>query len=131
MKRLRAPSFRATIGALAVLGALLNVWVLTVHITSVALTQLRADGDGVVICHQGGFKYVADLGLGGTKPSSKKHCPICSGLAALHIGVVNEPGVHISLPAGRAMAISEIGGGAVTVDRRLQRILNRGPPLFA
>lgn len=118
------------VGALAVLGALLNVWVLAVHITSVGLAQLHADGGGIVICHQGGFKYVSDLGLGGDKPSSKKRCPICSGLAALHIGVVNEPAVHVSLPAGHATAISEIGI-AVTIDRRLQQILNRGPPVLA
>ncbi|MBS0232114.1 MAG: hypothetical protein JSR99_01365 [Proteobacteria bacterium] len=111
-------------------GALLNVWVLTVHVTSVALTQLRADGGGVVICHQGSLKYLADADLGSSKLPSKKQCPICSGLAALHVGVISELAMDVLLPTLFEVDVPDVGRVDVA-DRRLQQIFNRGPPRLA
>lgn len=130
MKALRAHRFRGTVGAVAIFAALLNVWVLTVHVTSMALTQLRADGGRVVICHQGTLKYLADADLGSSKLPSKKQCPICSGLTALHVGVIDEPAMDVSRPARFEVGLpdfSKVDAG----DRRLQQVFNRGPPRFS
>jgi hypothetical protein len=55
MLNVRIRQFRRFVSALAILGALLNAWVLTVHTTSTILAQLHStSGDAVVICHQGG-----------------------------------------------------------------------------
>ena len=112
------------------MGAVLNAWVLTVHITSVMLTQLGASGGGIVICHQGGTKHVPLAATTDEKHAPKKDCPICSGQAALHIGVLHEPLLHI-VPAARER--SELGEilSELVVDHRPLTILNRGPPLLA
>lgn len=127
MKRLRASQFRTTVGALAILGALLNVWVLTVHVTSVTLTHLRADGGGVLICHQGGFRFIADTDEGGGRQPSRPRCPICSGMAVLHVAVIGNPALNLFLPSTPATVVSDAGLPNVA-DRRLLQILNRGPP---
>ncbi len=128
MSKLRSRRFRALIGALAVLGAVLNAWVLVIHMTSVALGNLRADDGAFIICHQGAPTSFADLGLKSPKPASKKQCPICSGLAALHFGVVTEPNLHMAPFAARATAVS-VTMDALIDDHRLHQILNRGPPI--
>lgn len=130
MTRLRIPRYRTAIGALAILGALLNVWILTIHFTSVALTSLQADGGGVVICHQGRIITVAGKRLGDENRLPKKHCPICSGLAALHLGVLNEPGLDVALRS-MPMAGASQTATARTIDRRPRQTLNRGPPSLA
>lgn len=118
------------IGALAILGALLNAWALAIHTASAASIELRAKTDGIVICHRGGFITVAGLDGGGSKPPAKKRCPICSGVASLNIGVLNEPAVLTPELAGASDVVSEFEN-AGALDRRLQRILNRGPPRSA
>jgi hypothetical protein len=127
MWRFRTRRFKAMIGALALLGAIVNVCVLTVHITSVALTSVGADGEGLIICHKNGITLVTDARNDGATPSSKKRCPICSGLATLHLGVMGEAGFHTAVLGSEATAIASIIHARI-VDRRLQQILNRGPP---
>jgi len=129
MWKLRTSRFRTTVGALALLGAVLNVWVLTLHITSTALASLRADGMDIVICHQGGVISIADFGSENPAPSSKKHCPICSGLATLHFGILHEP--DLSIARGIVPVTTAIGIVAARIGDRLpQQTLNRGPPAF-
>ena len=130
MRRLRTRQFKWTVGALAVLGALLNVWVLTIHITSVALTQLHVGGSDIVICQKGGLKYVVGLGAPGEKTAPGKNCPICSGLAALNISIVSDTSLQIA-PIARNVTdeISETRDELVA-DHSPQQILNRGPPLL-
>jgi hypothetical protein len=127
MSTLRTRRSRAFVGALAILGAVLNAWLLTVHTTSMALTAFDASGSEIVICRQGSITTIVAPGTGRTRPASKTHCPICSGLAALHFGVIAKPGVEIarnSLPD----ALASVATVASTTDRRPYRILNRGPP---
>ncbi|MFT3730649.1 MAG: hypothetical protein QM780_04365 [Hyphomicrobium sp.] len=115
------------IGALAILGAILNAWVFSVHVASTALTSLGADHGFVVVCGQGGTVTLADLGIAGEKPLSKKHCPICSGLASLHVGILSEPGFEIA----RFLAPALIRSDAIVmrvIDRRPRELFNRGPP---
>ncbi|MBY0560269.1 DUF2946 family protein [Hyphomicrobium sp.] len=115
--------------ALAILGAILNAWVLTVHITSVAVTQLEPSGGNIVICHKGSLKYLADEGTPGEKPEPQKSCPICSGLASLDIGIASEPSLHV---APVALGHIQIGSTSteLVADHRPEQILNRGPPLL-
>ncbi|MGO4685006.1 DUF2946 family protein [Hyphomicrobium sp. 2TAF46] len=127
MWRLRTRQFKRTVGALAVLGALLNAWVLTVHITSVALAQLQPSAGDIVICHKGSLKYVADTGAPDEKPASQKSCPICSGLAALDFGIASEPLLHVAPMAVGGVQISNTSDELVA-DHRPEQILNRGPP---
>ncbi|MBS0239355.1 MAG: hypothetical protein JSR89_13105 [Proteobacteria bacterium] len=115
-------------GALAVLGAILNAWVLTVHITSVALTQLQPIAGDIVICHKGSLEYVADAGAPDEKPASPKNCPICSGLATFDVGLVSEQSLQIAPIARSSVEISETRAELVA-DHRPHQILNRGPPL--
>ena len=127
MWKLRKRKFRRAVGALAILGALLNAWVLTVHVTSVALTRMHASGGGIAICHQGEIKYVF-LPDAGEKPISKKSCPICSGLASLHIGIINEPSLQtVRLGLVRFERPNQVYD--VVTDHRPRQIYNRGPPL--
>jgi hypothetical protein len=115
------------VGALALFGAVLNAWVMTVHITSMGLISIHADGAAVVICHRGGVTSVADFESGSSTPLPKKHCPICSGLATLHFGILNDPVLDIATgvqPATAATAIATVRTG----DRRPRQTLNRGPP---
>ncbi|RUP08252.1 DUF2946 family protein [Hyphomicrobium sp.] len=113
--------------ALAILGAVLNAWVLTVHIASMALAQLHPSGGEIVICHKGSLKYIADVGTPGEKPASQKSCPICSGLAALDIGIASEPSLHV---APVTIGGVQLGNTSVELvaDHRPEQILNRGPP---
>jgi hypothetical protein len=115
------------IGALAVLGAVLNVGVMAVHITSVTLAYLGAGGEGIVICHQGSLTSIND-----TKsplPTSKKRCPICSGLTTLHLGVGGgPPDLVLASSAASAAEISD-SSRALIAGRLLHRIFNRGPPI--
>ncbi|WP_339085703.1 hypothetical protein [Hyphomicrobium sp. ghe19] len=129
MKIARARRFRQLVSALAVLGAILNAWVLTVHITSVAVTQLEQSGGDIVICHKGSLKYFADVGTPGEKPESQKSCPICSGLASLDIGMASEPSLHV---APVALGHIQIGStcAELVADHRPEQIFNRGPPRF-
>lgn len=127
MRGLRVHKWKRMVGALAILGALLNAWALAVHTASAASIELHAKTDGMVICHRGGFITVADPDGGGSKPPTKKRCPICSGVASLHIGVLNEPAVLTPVLAGASDIVSDFEH-AEALDRRLQRILNRGPP---
>jgi hypothetical protein len=94
------------------------------------LTQLGANGGGIVICHQGGTKYVQLPGAADEKQAPKKDCPICSGQAALHFGVLQEPLLHIAPAALGRSEVDEIYLELV-VDHRPLTILNRGPPLLA
>jgi hypothetical protein len=130
MRILKVSRFRKTVGALAILGAILNAWVLTLHVTSTALASLRADGTSVLICHQGGTTSIVDLGTGSPAPSSKKHCPICSGLASLHLGILSAPGLIVATGVRPAMVTTD-GTTARIRDRRPHQTLNRGPPVFA
>jgi hypothetical protein len=119
--------FPMVVGALAVLGAVLHAWVLPIHLTSLAVKSLQADGDRVAICHQRGATTIAGHGAEAGKPLSKKHCPVCSGLAALHFGVLGEGGIVLAL---REMQTTAVSAAVVTrvIDRSPVRILNRGPP---
>lgn len=127
MRGLRVHKWKQMIGALAILGALLNAWALAIHTASAASIELRAKADGIIICHRGGFVTVADLDGGGSKPPTKKRCPICSGAASLHVGVLDEPALLTPVPAGASDVVAGFESAAA-LDRRLQRILNRGPP---
>lgn len=120
----RTRQVRKFVGALAVLGAALNAWVLTVHVTSLALTSMRADG--VVICGQ--KRIGTNPWSGDGKSVPRKHCPICSGLAVLHIGVLTDAGLSIPSRAASMLVESETMV-AYVLDRRPDRLLNRGPPL--
>jgi len=117
------------VSALAVLGAILNAWVLTVHTTSVILKSLHAGGDGIVICHQGGLKYLDQTGTTGKKSTPEKNCPICSGVAALHLGIVSPPMLHIAPAERHGFEIYALDA-EIVVDHRPQQIFNRGPPLL-
>lgn len=114
------------VGALAVLGAVLQAWVLPIHLTSLAVKSLHADGGRVVICHQRGATTITP-GAEAGKPFSKKHCPVCSGLAALHFGVLGEGGIVLAL---REMPTTAVSAAVATrvIDRSPVRIFNRGPP---
>lgn len=118
--------FRRIVGALAILGAFLNAWVLTLHITSAALIKLHAIG-GIAICHHGDIKYVF-FPDAGEKPVSKKGCPVCSGLANLDAGTVSEPSLYVAPPASVCLR-SEYLSHDLVVDHRPRQTLNRGPPL--
>lgn len=121
----RTQQFRMLVGALAILGTALNAWVLTVHVTSVVLTSMRANGGGIVICGQGATRTAPSSDDGKSIP--RKHCPICSGLAALHIGVLSDPGLYVPLRATSMLVVSETAVAHV-LDRRPDQLLNRGPP---
>lgn len=129
MRRLRVRHFRTVFGGIAVLGAMLNAWVLTVHLTSVTLSGMKANGDGVLICRQGGVTTLVDLRGESEKRRPEKRCPICSGFAALQLGVLAEPGLHVALLTAPMAVPSDTTVAPRVVDRRLQRILNRGPPV--
>ena len=128
MRRLRVRHFRTVFGGVAVLGAILNAWVLTVHLTSMALIAMKADGDGIVICRQGGVTPHADFLGEREKRHPAKRCPICSGFAALNLGVLGQSGLHVALLAAPMAVPSVTTVAPRVVDSRLQRILNRGPP---
>lgn len=121
----RIQRFRVLVGAFAILGAALNAWVLAVHITSVALTSMRANGGAIVICGQSGTRTAPWSDDGKSVP--RRHCPICSGLAALHFGVLSNPGLDVPLRATSMRVVSETAVAHV-LDRRPDRLLNRGPP---
>lgn len=123
----RSRRFRVVVGALAVLGAVLHAWVLPIHLTSLAVKSLQADGGRVVICHQRGTTTIAAAGAEVGKPLSKKDCPVCSGLAALHFGVLGEGGIVLAL---REMPTTAVSAAVATrvIDRSPVRIFNRGPP---
>lgn len=127
MEIFRARQFRRCVGALAVFGALLNAWVLTLHITSVALKHLHAMNGGTVICHEGRTKYVQISEAAHNKHSPTKECPICSGMASLPIVIVSEPQLHVAPIAVRGVEIAQIHV-ALVADHRPLKILNRGPP---
>ncbi|MBS0251984.1 MAG: hypothetical protein JSR78_13070 [Proteobacteria bacterium] len=120
----RTRQFRKFVSALAILGAALNAWVLSVHLTSVALTSMRAD---VVICGQKRAATAPWSGDGKSIP--RNHCPICSGLAVLHIGVLTDAGLGIPSRTAPMLVVSETMV-AYVLDRRPDRLLNRGPPPY-
>jgi hypothetical protein len=127
MSSRRTRRFRQVVSALAVLGAVLNVWVLTVHATSLILNQLHANSE--VSCHQGVPKIADDLGTGRTKPTPAKSCPICTGLASLHLGIISQPVLDVGSTAETGLDDGTTEAELV-VDHRPRRILNRGPPLL-
>lgn len=128
MWRLRARTFKRTAGALAVLGALVNVWVLAVHLTSVSLTAMHAGDARVAFCHQGVMTYVPVPG--DEKGTSPNHCPVCSGLTSLHLAIAGSTGLLLA-PATVAGSKVDSGLAELAADRRLLEIFNRGPPLLA
>jgi len=129
MLNVRTRQFRRFVSALAILGALLNAWVLTVHTTSTILAQLHStSGDAVVICHQGGKTEGQGTTTPDKKPAQNKSCPICSGLASLHLAIVSQPLLLTSAPSRGATVFSTYS--ALVLDHRPRQILNRGPPLL-
>jgi hypothetical protein len=130
MTKVRARQIRQFVSALAILGALLNAWVLTVHTTSVILAQLHSTGgDAVVICHQGGGTQAQGTTTPDKRPASNKNCPICSGLASLHLAVFSQPLLLTASTLRGAAVVS--ADTALVLDLRPREILNRGPPLLA
>jgi hypothetical protein len=111
------------VSALAILGAALNAWILAGHVTSVALMSMQADD--IVICSQKGAERAPTSDDDNSGP--RRHCPICSGLAVLHLGVLNDPGINVPLRAASMSLVSERRAPHV-LDRRPDRLLNRGPP---
>jgi hypothetical protein len=127
MTKARARQFRQLVSALAILGALLNAWVLTFHTTSVILAQLHSTGgSAVVICHQGGA--TKGTTTPDKSPAQNKSCPICSGLASLHLAVFGQPLLLTALTS-RGTTIPGTNF-ALILDHSPLRILNRGPPLL-
>lgn len=117
-----AHRIRRIVCALAILGALLNAWVLVQHTRSVVLASVFATS--VVICYQG-------IGERGSKPSDHqpspgKACPICSGFASFDPGLIGQV-VELIEPDAQAPPASTVNDASL-VDLRLHRILNRGPP---
>jgi Protein of unknown function (DUF2946) len=108
---------------LALLGVLVNVWVLTLHTTSQALAGLGAPD---VHCsgHESGHNHHGHQPAPG-KPST---CPICSGLAALHLAVP-APETLLALPESAEADVPEMRASAVC-GQRLIRVGNRGPPVL-
>jgi hypothetical protein len=130
MSKVRIRQFRRLVSALAILGALLNVWVLTGHTTSVILAQLHStSGDAVVICHQGGKTEGQGTSTPDKRPAQNKSCPICSGLASLHLAIVSQP-LLLTASTSRGATVV-IAYAALVLDHRPREILNRGPPLLA
>lgn len=130
MSNVRIRQFRRFASALAILGSLLNAWVLTVHTTSVILAQLHStSGSAVVICHQGGGAQGHGTNTPDKRPAQNKSCPICSGLASLHLAIVSQPLALTAAPARGATVVSTYP--ALVLDHRPREILNRGPPLLA
>lgn len=130
MRELRKIRFSTVLSAVAICGALLNAWVLTGHLTATALAELHAFGGGIPICRQSGIAYVPnDAGKTG-KPAPGKGCPICTGLAALHLAVIDEP---VQLAVRRAVPTSTTTEANLSVvsGHRLHAVLNRGPPRTA
>ena len=82
----------------------------------------------IVICHQGDLKHLAD-GTTGKKPVPEKSCPICSGLASLHLGIISQPVFDLGSTAKTGFDVGT-NGAELVVDHRPCRILNRGPPLL-
>jgi hypothetical protein len=115
---------RRIVCALAILGTLLNAWVLVQHTRSIILASVFATSDNFVICHQG-------MGDRGTKPadhqrSSGKTCPICSGYASFDPGLITQLADLVDPDAQLPPAPNV--NDALLVDLRLHRIFNRGPP---
>jgi hypothetical protein len=129
MSNVRIRQFRRFVCALAILGALLNVWVLTIHTTSVFLAQLHStSGSAAVICHQGGSAQDQGAATPDKRPVQNKSCPICSGLASLQLAVVGQP-LLLTATTSRGTTIV-VAYAALDLDRRPRKILNRGPPLL-
>jgi Protein of unknown function (DUF2946) len=129
MRTYGASAFKRFIGALAIFGALLNVWVITVHIRSVLLMELGARGDGVVICRQGGTLDRAVPDQSDKKSAPDKQCAICSGLASLHLAVMSPPSV-LAAPCPDDLEVWAVHA-ALVADHRPRQTLNRGPPLLS
>jgi hypothetical protein len=123
MQRLRVQWFKVLFGVLAISGASVNAWVLTVHLTTMAVAALRS-GDTVVICRSGA---IAGLNGEAEKPARKNGCPVCSGTAALHFGIIDEPKLLLA-PVQISTAYVADVSPTLAVDHRLHEVLNRGPP---
>lgn len=130
MRKLRVHRFKVLFGVLAILGAGLNAWVLTVHLTAMALAGLQTADGGIVICRQGGGKIIVGSSGEADKPKRNSSCPICSGMAALHFGIIDEPSSNL---AGVQVSAAIVADTRVSLiaDHRLHEVLNRGPPRLA
>jgi hypothetical protein len=130
MSIVRIRRFKHVLSALAIMGALLNAWVLTVHTKSVILSGFHAKVDGLVACHSGGAKSAEAADTRDKSPASpRKTCPICSGLASLHIGVLAQPLLLVASDTRGATILAT--RAELAVDHRPHRTLNRGPPLLS
>ena len=127
MGKYRTFHFRQFMGALAILSALMNAWILTVHTRSVLFAQLGTRGDGVIICHQGSLDGDAPVQPG--KKSPENECPICSGLGSLHLAIAGEP---LVLPGPSSHRVEvRVAHATQVADHRPRQTLNRGPPLVS
>ena len=130
MSLARISRFRSVLTALAVMAALLNAWLLTLHTRSVILSEaLRIAGAAAPFCHSGAGKTIDGSDSRNELPAPSKTCPVCSGLASLHLGDIAAP-LAIVLATTRGASISA-PGAELAVDHRPLRPLNRGPPLLS
>ena len=123
----RIHHFRRFMGALAILSALMNAWILMVHTRSVLVAQLGTRGDGVIICHQG--SHDGDAPAQPRKKSPENECPICSGLSSLHLAMTGEPLV-LPGPSSHRIVV-RVAYATQVADHRPRQTLNRGPPLVS
>jgi Protein of unknown function (DUF2946) len=126
--------WRRLIGAIALVSVLQHAWLLALHTTSPLITLLDADsahqaGDPDICSgHQQRGTHQERDDAPGDDQGSKTSCPICLGLASLHLAVLNS----WDLPAR-----SETGNSVLQADLREDapaplplKIRNRGPPLL-
>ena len=112
------------VAALAILGVLLNAWVLTFHSVSLATAGLTGSS-AVLHCahHEAGDRAKT------THQSKGNGCPVCAGLTALDLAVLAQP-----VLAQGQMPLATVSREAFlsfVLDHLPFKIFNRGPPLFA
>jgi hypothetical protein len=124
------PTRRHLATGFALIGLVIHAWLFANHLGSQIKASFASRAPPAVeICHGGATTTIADPFDDGVpaKDNSDEQCPICEGLAALHIGItVNILWITFAPRCVSALAATHDALRAVT-DRLPPN--NRGPPL--
>jgi hypothetical protein len=131
----RGHRWRQWVGAVALIGMLQHVWILALHTTSPLLAQFGSTNalqaadqeDCPEHRHAAAHQGHDDTSGGDDKP--KTSCPICLGIASLHLAVLNQPAIPPRPEVRKTALVTELSEDEP--PQHSLKIRNRGPPLLA
>jgi Protein of unknown function (DUF2946) len=123
------PTRRHFATGFALLGLVIHAWLFANHLASHVKAAVTSRAPAIEICHGDATATIADPFDDGApaKGNSDEQCPICEGLATLHIGIpVNISSLPFVPQRLSKLAFRDDARRAVS-DRLTPN--NRGPPL--